>query len=452
MLLSFCQYSKIQKSNIRICLAIKEALNYWRYQLQCIPFEIITDHKPLQNMKINTQFDDELRELILSISHFDFKVTYQPGKINLEADCLSRNPVLEAHEATSELKVVNILQLEDLLVDQKSVALEEISKKINVMNGNNNLLFTNHKDTKKIIVSDEFARELVKKAHFRFGHIGVKQIELTLLPYFYNVNLRKYIKNFVKNCSVCIKNKSRLLPTFGPMSYLGPATKPFEYMLVDTIGGFSGNNSTKRYVHLLVDHFTRFAYTITSKTQKAADFISLLNLVIKNGHNVQHLLADQYTGLNSTLFKDFLRDHNVKLYFTAVDCSFSNGLNERLNQTLVNRLRCKINENEINQKRPWPKLFDQCVQGYNDTVHSVTKYSPNYLMHGIKPPLLKSLPFDNFNLEQDRKNAFQNSLKNHLINKKRFDKTKKQPNFDIGQLVYVLHGNSLNRNKLDEIT
>lgn len=446
------EYQKKKKALFLECLAIKEALNYWRYRLLGISFEIVTDHKPLENMKINTQFDDELRELILSISHFDFKVTYQPGKINLEADCLSRNPVLSPQDASSELKVVNFLQIEELLVDQKSIALDRINKKINVINGKNNLLFTNHKDTNKIIISDEFSRELIKKAHYRFGHIGVKQLELTLLPYFYNVNLKKFILNFVKKCSVCIKNKSRLSPTFGLMSHLGPATRPFEYVSVDTVGGFSGNNSTKRYIHLLVDHFSRFAYAITSKHQKAPDFIKLVNLVFKDGHNVTNLLADQYAGLNSGLFKKFLKEKNVKLLFTAVDCPFSNGLNERLNQTLVNRLRCKANENNYNKKRPWPKLLDECVQEYNDTVHSVTKYSPNYLINGTKIPILNKLPFNvNFDLEKDRKIAFNNSQKNHLVNKKRFDRNKKEPNFKVGQLVYVHHGNSLNRNKLDEI-
>jgi len=146
-----------------------------------------------------------------------------------------------------------------------------------------------------------------------------------------------------------------------------------------------------------------------------------------------------------------LADNNVKLYFTAVDCPFSNGLNERLNQTLTNRLRCKINENESNKKRPWPKLFEECVQEYNDTVHSATKYSPNYLMNGITPPLLRNLKLDIFDLDKDRKIAFQNSLYNHSLNKRRVDRNKTKPNFKIGQLVYVLHGNSLNRNKLDEI-
>jgi len=38
----------------------------------------------------------------------------------VEADCLSRNPVLEPHECEDEqLKVVNIIELDDILKDQQ---------------------------------------------------------------------------------------------------------------------------------------------------------------------------------------------------------------------------------------------------------------------------------------------------------------------------------------------
>ncbi|CAK1600487.1 unnamed protein product [Parnassius mnemosyne] len=41
------------------------------------------------------------------------------GKENLEADCLSRNPVLESNENTDErLKIVNLIKLEDIFTDQ----------------------------------------------------------------------------------------------------------------------------------------------------------------------------------------------------------------------------------------------------------------------------------------------------------------------------------------------
>lgn len=44
------------------------------------------------------------------------------------------------------------------------------------------------------------------------------------------------------------------------MFQLGPAKNPFEIVSIDTIGGFGGSRSTKKYLHLLVDHFTRFGH------------------------------------------------------------------------------------------------------------------------------------------------------------------------------------------------
>ncbi len=249
------------------------------------------------------------------------------------------------------------------------------------------------KENNKILISDEFAQNLIKKTHLKFGHIRIKQIQLTLFPYFYNKNFPLLIKEFCNKCSVCIRNKSRVPSKFEYLSHLGPATKPFEYMSIDTIGGFAGNNSTKQYCHLLVDHFTRFAYAVTSKTQKAEDFTKLLKLVYNQGHKIENLLADQYTDINSIIFNTFLNQNGTNLLFTVVDCLFSNGLNERLNQILLNRLRCKVNESSENKKRPRSVLLQDCFSEYNNIIHSATRFSPIYLMTGQQSKIIKNFNF-----------------------------------------------------------
>ena len=164
-----------------------------------------------------------------------------------------------------------------------------------------------------------------------------------ICPYYTTKNLTTNIKKNCKTCEVCIKNKFRGQEKYGLMSVLGPASKPFEIMSIDTIGGFGGQRSTKRNLHLLVDHFTRHAFILTSKTQSSNDFIKLVNDVLET-NEIGTILTDQYPGINSKEFKELLRENDVRLIFTAVNASFSNGLNERLNQTLVNKIRCKINE------------------------------------------------------------------------------------------------------------
>lgn len=91
------------------------------------------------------------------------------------------------------------------------------------------------------------------------------------------------------------------------MSQLGPATNPFEIISIDTIGGFGGSRSTKKYLHFLVDHFTRYAYILTSKTQKSNDFIKLVKNV-SDSNEIGMILTDQYPGINSTQFKKYLNE------------------------------------------------------------------------------------------------------------------------------------------------
>uniref|UniRef100_A0A2H1VCF4 SFRICE_038769 n=1 Tax=Spodoptera frugiperda TaxID=7108 RepID=A0A2H1VCF4_SPOFR len=83
---------------------------------------------------------------------------------------------------------------------------------------------------------------------------------------------------------------------------LGLATYPFEILSIDTMGGLGSARPTKTYLHLLVDHFTRYAFILTSITQNKK--------------------------------KVYL----LPILFTAINTPFFNGLNERLNQTLVNKI------------------------------------------------------------------------------------------------------------------
>ena len=54
------------------------------------------------------------------LSQYNFKIIYSPGKHNIEADALSRNPILESFENEEDvLKVANIIKKQDIIQDQK---------------------------------------------------------------------------------------------------------------------------------------------------------------------------------------------------------------------------------------------------------------------------------------------------------------------------------------------
>lgn len=432
------------------CLAITEAVRYWQYWLIGKSFTVYTDHKPLENMNLKSRTDEDLGDMTYYLSQYDFKIKYAPGTQNLEADCLSRNPVLDASENQEErLHIVNLIKLEDILSDQNR-NIEVQRYKTNLIE-KNKIYLKKIRKKEKIILTEDFSIELIKKLHENLCHIGIGQMQRTISPFYTAKNLTKNIKIVCKTCEVCIKNKSRGQIKYGFMSHLGPATKPFEIMSIDTIGGFGGSRSTKKYLHLLVDHFTRFAFIQTSKTQTANDFIKLVK-DITDTENIGMILTDQYPGINSKEFKDFLQTKKVPLIFTAVNAPFSNGLNERLNQTLVNKIRCRVNEKGT--KKVWTTIAHECVNKYNGIEHSVTGFSPQYLLHGTDatalPKELKQKISHN-DWIRDRKRALENTIKSHNYNKSLFDKKLRQWEFKVGDMVYIENGNRLNRRKLDEL-
>lgn len=432
------------------CLAIKEAVKYWQHWLMGKEFVVYSDHKPLENLNIKARTDEELGDLTYYLSQYNFRIKYNPGQTNQEADCLSRNPVLEPCENSEDfLKVVNLMNLEIIKRDQHT-NLDLQNRKLKYLL-ENEIYYKQNRKRKKIILSEELSRTLIKEVHKTYCHIGRTQMINKITPFYTAKNIIENIKKFCDECDTCIKNKSRRKPKFGLMSHLGPATRPFEIVSIDTIGGFGGSRSTKRYLHLLVDHFTRYAHVLTSRNQSASDFIKLIRNVTQS-HNIDMILTDQYPGINSKEFKDFLQQNNITIVFTAVDTPFSNGLNERLNQTLVNRIRCKVNEGD--KKTAWTTIAHECVAKYNETEHTVTKFTPKYLLEGenvdILPLELKSICTKE-NLKRDRQLAFENSMKSHNYNKRIYDKHKEEREFKVGDRVYVENGNRLNRKKMDEL-
>ena len=133
------------------------------------------------------------------------------------------------------------------------------------------------------------------------------------------------------------------------MSKLGPAKKPFEIISFDTVEGFSNNNSPKKFMHILMDHFSRAVFMFTSKIQRSDDITKVIDSTRETA-SIKLILADRYPVLTSKEIQAYARKRSIKLIFTSTDCPFSNGLNERVNQVLVNRIRCKINSNKKKEK------------------------------------------------------------------------------------------------------
>ncbi len=441
--------AQIKKGAIYIeSIAIREAIRYWRFWLLGRHFKVITDHKPLQHLNLKARPDEELGDIASELLQFDFEVLYRPGSANHESDCLSRNPVLEptpdSIQQSRIIPTLNFLNLNEIVSFQRNV------NKLNSDTLNNGVIFRNVNGKERILLDSDGGKKLIRQIHLHYGHIGPKQILMLLNKLFTFPQMYFLVNEFCKSCNVCACNKSRRPRRSGAMGYLGPATAPFQILSLDTVGGFADNNSTAKYLHILVDHFSRFSYIRCSKGQSAKDMITLIDSVHKH-HPIGTLLTDQYGSLTSDKFRNYCSTSGICHVYTAVDNPSSNGLNERLGQTLVNRIRCAKHADNASPRMSWTTLASQCVNQYNQTPHSVTGFSPSYLLSGnpstIVPPSLTN-PHD---LAADRQIALNRSIRNHEYNKRLADKCKSPVVFNVGDDVYIDNGNKLNRNKLDKV-
>lgn len=100
-------YSTIEKE----CLAVIHCIKHYRPYLYGRKFTIITDHKPLVWLHSIKDPSSRLWRWRTKLSEYDFDILYKQGKLNSNADALSRNPPLTI--ALPVYPILNIPESDD---------------------------------------------------------------------------------------------------------------------------------------------------------------------------------------------------------------------------------------------------------------------------------------------------------------------------------------------------
>ncbi|GFX64937.1 retrotransposable element Tf2 protein type 1 [Trichonephila clavipes] len=208
-------------------------------------------------------------------------------------------------------------------------------------------------------------------------------------------------------------------------------------MSLDTVGGFNYHNSQKKYLHIVLDRATKYTWTFPSKSVTSETYTNCLKQIFSIQCPKQ-LLSNRNAAFTWSKFKKFLKHHNIRQLLTSANRPQCNGKNERVNQTLIAKLRCKVNSTT---KIPWTKLLEQVTCEYNNSPNDVTGFPPAYLMFGTLPydsPLPNQVKLNYPPIQQARQIAVNRTIKHHKINKQRYDKHYVDAKFKVGVAFFGL--------------
>ncbi|UYV72809.1 hypothetical protein LAZ67_10000847 [Cordylochernes scorpioides] len=395
------------------CLAIVESVDKFRIYLTGIKFTIYTDHQALQWLKTIKNPSGRLFRWSLRLSTYNYEIHYLKGSQQYEADLLSRNPFVGFVSA-------------DIIKQHQPTA-----SPFNI--DTNGLHTITRKGVIKIIIPETLQHTLMNKVHQEYNHPGISQMTRIITAQYYWKGISKSIEKFVKSCHTCQIIKRPKGKPYGALGQIPPPQQPFDLISIDTIAGFSKYGHSKTYLHVIVDHLTRYAWTFPSKSTSTLTYIQTLKTVLQQG-SPKRLLSDRASAFTSEKFRKFLITHGIQPLLTTSNNPQANGLIERLNATITGKLRLAYLENP---KASWTQLVKRVTQTYNNTPHSVTSFPPTYLMFNVIPPDLRTHldPYPEINIAREIANS--RTQNKHKKDKETFDKQHRTPHFEVNDLVLV---------------
>lgn len=125
----------------------------------------------------------------------------------------------------------------------------------------------------KIVVDASEKLNLMQKCHndpLYGGHSGQKKLYAKLRNNFYWKRMTKDIAKFIANCENCRVNKHKIY-TKEPMVITETPSKPFDLVIIDTIGPLATSNRGNVYAVTMICDLTKYLVCASVASKKAED-------------------------------------------------------------------------------------------------------------------------------------------------------------------------------------
>ena len=216
------------------------------------------------------------------------------------------------------------------------------------------------------------------------GHSRVQATPKRIGTYFYWKGMRKLVKETVRTCDVCQRNKADLSSYPGLLQPLPIPTKIWQDISMDFIDSLPVSQG-KSTILVVVDRLSKYAHFIPVTHPYTAKSIAQLFLdnIYKLHGLPETIVSDRDKVFMSLFWQSLFKMLQVQLKMSTAYHPQTDGQTEVVNKCLEGYLRCMTGESP----KDWMLWLPLAEYWYNTNYHSATQATPFEIVYGQTPPL-----------------------------------------------------------------
>ena len=400
-------------------LAVVEATTrVWRMYLDgALSITVVTDHATLTHLlkqpskNLSPRQARYVERLMPYCSYM--KILYRKGTAN-EADPVSRRPDFysiwwdgEVPNESEEKSVGFFLELsaEEISINEEfEKKLKAVYKSAKYFDDNgpwkrdglvlSNGLFLYHGRVVIPRTAHELRDLLMKEMHDNAGHPNWRRLLASLLKKYWWKGIAADCKNYCNQCIECNRSKPHRRGA-AAVHPLPVPQYPWEVVGVDYVTSLpkSGKEGYTA-VMIIVDHLTKMAHFIPTTDEVTAQ--QSADMFVHHCYRLHGcprvLVSDRDPRFISEFWQSLWRKLNTRLNMSTARRPQTDGLTERVNETMQSLLRCYCAEAGYD----WSDHLDMIEFQYNSFRSDATQHSPFETIYGFQPaaPIDRMLPLE----------------------------------------------------------
>lgn len=384
------RYSQLDKEATAIMFAVQKFHNY----ISGRSFTIVTDHKPLLGIfdpkrPMPNMLSPRLMRIALALTAHSYDITYRPGSQIGNADALSRWPQPVPDQPEQQLGEILLMAEtpEDFSCDIEQIVAETrkdktLSQVIHHLQRGWPARVTDEELRaywlrrgelslqagcvllgNRVVLPAPLRRPALRALHNT--HSGIVHTKALARSYIWWPHLDDDIETLVNGCTKCLEN--RHMPPRTSHEWITP-TRPWARIHIDFAGPFQN-----KFFLIVVDSYSRWPEVVVVNNMTAATVIRHLRMLFATHGLCETLVSDNGTSFVATEMKQFLNANKIRHITTAPYHPATNGLAERMVQTVKDKLR-KMDT------VPWDIKIPNLLLALRVTPCSATNKSPAELL------------------------------------------------------------------------